>query len=474
MNRLPVWIKALLLFSQLLLLASAAALGDSLVQTSQGGWTVFTLQKFPKYAVRVRNDSALCDTSVRQLTGYLDVLDEGKHFYFWFFESRSNPSEDPLALWLNGGPGCSSFTGLLMENGPCRVLPGGKDIEFNPHAWNSNASVIFLDQPVNVGFSYSSNSKTPSTSVLAAADTLAFFQIFLTAFKEYHPLDLYLFGESYAGHYIPPLATAILEHNRNGPIIDVNLKGIGLGNPWVDPIAQFKSYSAMAADDKYGPILPDTDIMELDQKYRTCKSLLDSCDKYRSRLTCIPAGAYCESLYNNAYSKTGRNVYDVRMKCDPDACYPIETDIETYLNQPEIQVRLGVDGVPRKFEGCSNSVGGAFLGSGEGYWTSADHVSELLAQNIKVLVYAGDADWICNWIGNEHWLEKMEWRGQDGFLSAGNLPWISYTTGSRAGTLRVYENLAFVKIFEAGHMVPYDQPRHSLEIFNLFMDRPYE
>lgn len=83
----------------------------------------------------------------------MDVDDE-KHFYFWFFESRSKPKTDPLVLWLNGGPGCSSLTGLLMELGPCKVSPGGADTERNPSSWTNNASVIFLDQPANVGFSY--------------------------------------------------------------------------------------------------------------------------------------------------------------------------------------------------------------------------------------------------------------------------------------------------------------------------------
>jgi cathepsin A (carboxypeptidase C) len=75
----------------------------------------------------------------------LDVGEE-KHFFFWFFESRSEPDKDPLVLWLNGGPGCSSMTGLMMELGPCRVNPGGNGTTLNQASWNNQANTIFLDQ----------------------------------------------------------------------------------------------------------------------------------------------------------------------------------------------------------------------------------------------------------------------------------------------------------------------------------------
>lgn len=108
-------------------------------------WNVFSHEDFPRYKLRTKTGSKLCDPSVKQITGYLDV-DDDKHFFFWFFESRSKPATDPLVLWLNGGPGCSSLTGLLMELGPCRVNPSGEGTTLNQYSWNSNANIIFLDQ----------------------------------------------------------------------------------------------------------------------------------------------------------------------------------------------------------------------------------------------------------------------------------------------------------------------------------------
>lgn len=87
-----------------------------------------------------------------------------------FFEARNNPEKAPLVAWLNGGPGCSSMIGLFQENGPC-MFPiagnqtdssagddddgGGGEPIFNPYSYNNHANVVYIDQPVGTGFSYS-------------------------------------------------------------------------------------------------------------------------------------------------------------------------------------------------------------------------------------------------------------------------------------------------------------------------------
>ena len=74
---------------------------------------------FQSYRLRV-TEPTLCERNVKQHSGYLDIA-EDKHLFFWFFEARENPETAPLILWMNGGPGCSSSTGLLFELGPCRI-----------------------------------------------------------------------------------------------------------------------------------------------------------------------------------------------------------------------------------------------------------------------------------------------------------------------------------------------------------------
>ncbi|MCQ6513304.1 S10 family peptidase, partial [Vibrio parahaemolyticus] len=74
----------------------------------------------------------------------------------------------------------------------------------NPESWNNNASVIFLDQPVNVGYSYSGGSV--SNTVAAGKDIYALLTLFFHQFPEYAKQDFHIAGESYAGHYIPVFA----------------------------------------------------------------------------------------------------------------------------------------------------------------------------------------------------------------------------------------------------------------------------
>ena len=94
-------------------------------------------------------------TKSRLMISYLDVGD-GRDLFFYFFESRSKPSEDPVVMWINGGPGCSSALGLFMELGPCSVKDDPKslnDTKVNPDSWNSHANIFFIDEPIGVGFS---------------------------------------------------------------------------------------------------------------------------------------------------------------------------------------------------------------------------------------------------------------------------------------------------------------------------------
>ncbi|KAI9302187.1 peptidase S10, serine carboxypeptidase, partial [Cunninghamella echinulata] len=150
-------------------------------------------EKVKGYQVRLKHPT-ICNEGL-QYSGYIDNLEHDDHFFFWFFESRSSPKDDPLVLWLNGGPGCSSLMGELMELGPCRVNEHGNDTVSNPYSWNAAANVIFLEQPVNVGYSYGKTKVKSSTE--SARDVYAFLQIFLSEFKEYAKSPFHISGESY-------------------------------------------------------------------------------------------------------------------------------------------------------------------------------------------------------------------------------------------------------------------------------------
>ena len=94
------------------------------------------------------------DPKVKSYSGYADVA-EDQHIFWWFFESRTvDPTTAPLTVWINGGPGSSSMIGLFQENGPCFVNSKGEPYN-NTHSWSQVSNMLFIDQPTQVGMSYS-------------------------------------------------------------------------------------------------------------------------------------------------------------------------------------------------------------------------------------------------------------------------------------------------------------------------------
>ena len=106
---------------------------------------------------------------------------------------------------MDTGPGCSSLTGLFMELGPSSINEAGTEPVRNDFSWNNNASIIFLDQPINVGYSYGDESV--SDTVAAGKDVYSLLVLLFKQFPEYKDLDFHIAGESYAGHYIPVFAS---------------------------------------------------------------------------------------------------------------------------------------------------------------------------------------------------------------------------------------------------------------------------
>lgn len=409
---------------------------------------------FPNHQVRVKNPKALGIDNVKQLAGYLDVLDEDKHFFFWLFESRNDPANDPVVLWLNGGPGCSSSTGQFFELGPSAIQED-LSLKYNPHSWNNNATVIFLDQPVNVGYSYSS--QRVSTSMAAGEDIYAFLSMFFESFPEYNNRDFHISGESYAGHYIPAIGKAIVEH----PERNFNLTSLLIGNGITDTLNQVEASIAMQCGEGGFPAFQSEETCE--QMYRElprCQVLMQNCYDTRSRLVCLAATSYC-GRPSTKFSETGRNPYDVRDVCN-DSCYPQTGWIEQYLNQEAVKDAVGAE--PIEFVGCDPQVGSEFFFQADHSVNFAPVVAEILAADIPILIYAGDKDWICNWLGNRDWTNRLEWPHHEEFADAKVQPW--FVDGKESGTTKNADLLTFLRIYDAGHMVPFNQPRNAVAMLN--------
>ncbi|KAJ2689454.1 hypothetical protein IWW39_001479 [Coemansia spiralis] len=454
--------------------ATPSLVGDS-------KWSkVTTMAALPNFQLRIKKPQ-LCALNTTQYSGYLDT-DEDRHFFFWFFEARNvKRKKAPILLWMNGGPGCSSSTGALMELGPCRVMEGGESTKDNAYGWNDKAHVIFLDQPLNVGYSYG---KDVFDSTSAGKDVYSFLQLFYHSFPEYANSVLHIFGESYAGHYIPATAKAIHESNlafskkQEASLLSVAeqekrvlpLASIGIGNGLTDPLIQYKYYSQMACNSTYPPVLKPEQCKEMDNSYPTCARLIEACYKWQNVLACYPAMMYCNSMMIS-FQRSGKNPYDVRRDCEGDNfCYPIMTDIDTFMNRPDVQAELGSD--VKEFKSCSQKVYSGFTLSGD--WMKPFHrmVPPLLEAGIKVLIYAGDADFICNWYGNKAWIMDLEWSGKAKFNQEADKLW--FVDGAAGGEARTHGNLTFIRAFGGGHMYPYDQPESALDMVNRWIsNKPF-
>jgi len=161
-------------------------------------------------------------------SGYIPIEGTTKRLHFLLAESQNDWSTDPLIIWFNGGPGCSSLLAFATENGPYQMSAGETTFHKNEHAWNQNANVLYIEQPAGVGFSYCNYTANPLDctfdDMTQSNDTLAFVKAWLERYPLYKGKPLYISGESYGGIYIPYLAWQ-LAHNS-----DVVVSGFMVGN----------------------------------------------------------------------------------------------------------------------------------------------------------------------------------------------------------------------------------------------------
>jgi len=253
--------------------------------------------------------------------------------------------QEKLAIWLQGGPGCSSMAGMFVENGPFRITSraaeqgqgqgqgqgrgkreGAADtadappsveqlrLHWNPHAWSEVIPVMWMEQPVGVGFA------TPGTTRTAAgggagprlatdeSEVAAAFHGWLRRwlatpqFARYAGAEIYFFGESYAGHYVPMIVHHIQRQNgllqqqqqqqqqqqgegESGAASaaaaqpPIRVGGMAVGNGWFDPMTQNPAYTEYA----FGHGLVDeAGKRSLDARWAACNKsdvafMLDGC-----------------------------------------------------------------------------------------------------------------------------------------------------------------------------------------------------
>jgi carboxypeptidase C (cathepsin A) len=185
----------------------------------------------------------------KHYSGYLPARGGAHHVHYYLQLSEGDPASDPVTLWSNGGPGCTSLKGAFEELGQLvfnrdsmtlnqtsgkweGAAEGGvPKLFYNPLSWTKKSSMLYFEHPTGVGFSYCDSCLGKSGCNCAANDTTAaednydVLTGFFEAFPEFKKNDFYITGESYAGIYMPMLIGQIME--KGG--VD-NLKGAAIGN----------------------------------------------------------------------------------------------------------------------------------------------------------------------------------------------------------------------------------------------------
>ncbi|KAJ0970148.1 hypothetical protein J5N97_023025 [Dioscorea zingiberensis] len=450
-------------FSSLLLLSSPAALisqaltlpSDAAFPSTQAERLIRALNLFPKdlsadsgtAADHLTNARTIVERpfSLPGLTEGDSIEDLGLHagyyglphshaakMFYFFFESR-NSKDDPVVIWLTGGPGCSSELAVFYENGPFSIADN-MTLVWNDFGWDKASNLIYVDQPTGTGFSYSSDRRDIRHNEKGVSDDLYdFLQVFFAAHPDYASNDFYITGESYAGHYIPAFASRVHEGNKDKEGLHINLKGFAIGNGLTDPAIQ------------------------INKIYPACELAIKLCGT-SGTISCLASYLVCNTIFNGILKIAGSiNYYDIRKQCEGDLCYDF-SNMEKFLNEKTVRQALGVGDI--EFVSCSPTVYQALLTD----WMKNLEVGipALLEDGVKVLIYAGEYDLICNWLGNSRWVQSMEWSGQQNFISSPELPFM--VDGEEAGLLKTYGPLSFLKVHDAGHMVPMDQPKAALEM----------
>jgi len=442
-------------------------------------------------------DGSLCDPNSKSFSGYIDITGseydksgENKHLFYWFFEKRSQSqlyveSQDtvkqeaddiPLILWLTGGPGCSSTLALLTENGPCTVTSDGESTEVNPYSWTETAHVLWLDQPAGVGYSF--GKATDSNEEMISEDAYYFLQEFYKKHPVYSKNPLFVVGESYGGHYAPAIAHKILLKNQSNndnkkDLIEINLAGLAIGNGLTDPTEQYKWYPEMAYNNPHGiKAVSEATYNAMKAAAPGCVTLIEVCNKgdsFVNTFACQTAFITCNVAETSPYQMSGLNPYDIRKECGPHPlCYDF-SNIEKWLNLDATKTALHISKESHHWEACNMGINFKFHVD----WMKdfSPYVKDLLNSNIPALIYAGDVDFICNYMGNRAWTLNLDWKHGVDFVNAEDHDWLPFEDDvSPAGLARSANGFTFLQVYDAGHMVPSDKPSVALKMIQNFVD----
>ena len=428
-------------------------------------------------------------------SGYLKTDIEGNELFYIFTPSQSStPKTDPVLLWLNGGPGCSSVWGMLGEVGPVTTDLFSGEFTVNNFSWNKNANLIAIEAPAGVGFAKTADPKQEFTDEKTAQGTLAGLKSFFNEFPEYKSNEFYISGESYAGIYIPFLSRAIIEDG------EINLKGILIGNGLTDfdvdterSMVEFGYWHAVIGLETWKAFQRNCPHLDPESNDLEPRNVTQRCNEIRTQIAneftgLDPYGIYRECPFGAFSSNNNQQQHSSQQKVMMNTLTKIrkqqrmkyvnddselepevgiwpplcEDDFTVYnfLNNNTIKAKLGVDQSVTWVQ-CSEDVSMYYVMS-----ESLDFYQTFINQHpeLRVWFFSGENDAVLPTIGTFRWMDKLKLGIKTEFRQ-----W--HFLNQVGGHVQEYENgLTLVTVKAAGHMVPQDQRESSFAMLTAFLN----
>ncbi|CAL1412342.1 unnamed protein product [Linum trigynum] len=417
--------------------------------------------------------------------------DTGKKLLYYLVLSEGNPSKDPLVLWLNGGPGCSSFDGFVYEHGPFdfektkQRLP---KLHLNPYSWSKVSSVLYVDSPAGVGLSYANDiSEYVTGDLKTATDSHDFVLKWFELYPEFLSNPFFIAGESYAGVYVPTLANEVAKGIDTGVKPVINLKGYMVGNGVTDKALMAMHLFRLPmgwALSQMNCIRRRTKLQEVDRQVKGLNiyDILEPCyhdsaakdatdNKIRLPSSFLELGGTERPLpvrtrmFGRAWPLRA-NVREGIVPTWPELLSSLTvpcTDDEVateWLNNEA--VREAINAKPKNVAGdwelCTDRIkfhhdAGSMM----------KYHRNLTLKGYRALIFSGDHDMCVPFTGSEAWTRAMGYKIFDKWR-----PWIS--NGEVAGYTQGYENnLTFLTIKGAGHTVSEYKPKEALNFYSRFL-----
>uniref|UniRef100_A0AAY5KWF7 Carboxypeptidase n=1 Tax=Esox lucius TaxID=8010 RepID=A0AAY5KWF7_ESOLU len=348
----------------------------------------------------------------RQWSGHLKAS-PGKFLHYWFVTSQRDPLTDPVVLWLNGGPGCSSLDGLLSENGPFHVNDDGETLYENKFSWNRIANVLYLESPAGVGYSYSDDQKYKTDDDQVADDNYLALQSFFTKFPNFTQNEFFIIGESYGGIYAPTLSQRVATGTAK-----INFKGFAVGNG-------LSSYA-----------LNDQSLIYFGYYHGLFGEQL-----WTDLNTNCCNNGIC-NFFNNSKEDCKRLVKSSAGRAPVGEVPPCinSTAQINWLNRGDVRKALHIPDTLPPWDICSDVVGEQYTNL---YPSVKDVYLKLLSIGVRALVYNGDTDMACNFLGDKWFVEQLNQTVSVPYPQSYQT-WIS--DNQIAGFYEQYGNITFLTI----------------------------